>query len=95
MKTTQFIICFLLFIFTTSAYPIDFDRLSDDEARIMATLGVLEGIRSGTTTFVELGRDVEKYASAISDVMINSYPVYQSLSPVILLIQGNYFNESE
>ena len=33
----------------------------------MATLGVLEGIRSVTTTFVELGRDVEKYASAISD----------------------------
>lgn len=41
--------------------------LSNEETQIMATLGVLEGIRSGTTTFVELGRDVEKYASAISD----------------------------
>ena len=41
--------------------------LSEEETQIMATLGVLEGIRSGTTTFVELGRDVEKYASAISE----------------------------
>ena len=44
-----------------------YSHLSDEETGIMATLGVLEGIRSGTTTFVELGKNVEKYASAISD----------------------------
>jgi 5-methylthioadenosine/S-adenosylhomocysteine deaminase len=39
--------------------------LSDEENQIMATLGVVEGIRSGTTTFLELGRNTNIYASSI------------------------------
>jgi 5-methylthioadenosine/S-adenosylhomocysteine deaminase len=41
--------------------------LSREETQVFALLGAIEGIRSGTTTFFELGRDTASYAQALAD----------------------------
>ncbi len=41
--------------------------LSAEEMQVMALLGAIEGIRSGTTTFFEQGRGVSTYAQQLAD----------------------------
>ena len=41
--------------------------LSAEEMQVMAVLGAIEGIRSGTTTFFEQGRGVSTYAQHLAD----------------------------
>ncbi len=41
--------------------------LSPEELQVMAVLGAIEGIRSGTTTFFEQGRGVSTYAQQLAD----------------------------
>ena len=43
------------------------DYLSDDEKVVMAQLGALESIRSGTTAPFEIARNIEVYAQAMAD----------------------------
>lgn len=40
--------------------------LSEEEMQVIAVLGAIEGIRSGTTTFFELGRNAGSYADALA-----------------------------
>ena len=52
---------------TTLAFPQQAAAfLSTEETQVMAVLGAIEGIRSGTTTFFELGRDAAAYAGALA-----------------------------
>ena len=41
--------------------------LSAEEMQVMALLGAIEGIRSGTTTFFEQGRGISNYAQQLAD----------------------------
>ncbi|MDA0352266.1 MAG: amidohydrolase family protein [Chloroflexi bacterium] len=43
------------------------DYLDDDEKSVMAQLGALESIRSGTTAPFEIARNIEVYAQAMAD----------------------------
>jgi 5-methylthioadenosine/S-adenosylhomocysteine deaminase len=47
--------------------PLPLPSLSDDEERLMAVLGALEAIRSGTTLVLEEGTQLERYADALAD----------------------------
>ena len=53
--------------FTGGLAPLPLPALSDDEERLMATLGALEAIRSGTTLLLEEGAHLERYAGALAD----------------------------
>ena len=51
---------------TTLRFPRPVNSfLSTEELQVMATLGAIEGIRSGTTTFFELGGDVSSYIEPV------------------------------
>ena len=53
--------------FTGGLAPIPLPRLTPDEERVMALLGALEAIRSGTTLLLEEGARLERYAGALAD----------------------------
>jgi len=53
--------------FTGGLAPLPLPALSADEERVMATLGALEAIRSGTTLVLEEGANLERYAGALAD----------------------------
>src|SRR5215470_19678503 len=53
--------------FTGGLAPLPLPTLSPDEERLMATLGALEAIRSGTTLVLEEGSQLERYAAALTD----------------------------
>src|SRR5215831_2962769 len=53
--------------FTGGLAPLPLPTLSADEERLMATLGALEAIRSGTTLVLEEGTHLERYAQALVD----------------------------
>src|SRR5438093_2827572 len=53
--------------FTGGLAPLPLPPLSADEERLMATLGALEAIRSGTTQILEEGAHLERYAVALTD----------------------------
>jgi 5-methylthioadenosine/S-adenosylhomocysteine deaminase len=53
--------------FTGGLAPLPLPPLSADEERLMATLGALEAIRSGTTLLLEEGAHLERYAGALTD----------------------------
>src|SRR5262245_44128644 len=53
--------------FTGGLAPLPLPTLSPDEERVMATLGALEAIRSGTTLVLEEGAQLERYATALAD----------------------------
>ena len=53
--------------FTGGLAPIPLPRLTPDEERVMALLGALEAIRSGTTLVLEEGERLEHYARAVAD----------------------------
>ena len=46
--------------------PLPLPSLSADEERLMATLGALEAIRSGTTLVLEEGAELDRYADALA-----------------------------
>src|SRR5919198_452627 len=51
--------------FTGGLAPLPLPALSAEEERLMATLGALEAIRSGTTLVLEEGAQLERYAPAL------------------------------
>lgn len=53
--------------FTGGLAPLPLPALSAAEERVMATLGALEAIRSGTTLVLEEGAHLERYAAALAD----------------------------
>ena len=53
--------------FTGGLSPLPLPRLTPDEERVMALLGALEAIRSGTTLVLEEGDRLERYAAALVD----------------------------
>jgi 5-methylthioadenosine/S-adenosylhomocysteine deaminase len=53
--------------FTGGLAPLPLPPLDADEERVMALLGALEAIRSGTTLVLEEGARVEAYAQALAD----------------------------
>jgi len=53
--------------FTGGLAPLPLPALSADEERVMATLGALEAIRSGTTLVLEEGAHLERSAAALAD----------------------------
>ena len=53
--------------FTGGLAPLPLPALSANEERLMATLGALEAIRSGTTLVLEEGVHLEGYAGALAD----------------------------
>src|SRR6058998_3030535 len=53
--------------FTGGLAPLPLPALSPDEERVMALLGALEAIRSGTTLVLEEGAQLERYAQALTD----------------------------
>jgi 5-methylthioadenosine/S-adenosylhomocysteine deaminase len=53
--------------FTGGLAPVPLPRLTADEERLMALLGALEAIRSGTTLVLEEGERLEQYAGALAD----------------------------
>src|SRR2546425_4997325 len=53
--------------FTGGLAPLPLPALSADEERLMAVLGALEAIRSGTTLVLEEGAQLERYAQALAD----------------------------
>src|SRR5436309_3878850 len=52
--------------FTGGLAPLPLPSLSADEERLMATLGALEAIRSGTTLVLEEGAELDRYADALA-----------------------------
>jgi 5-methylthioadenosine/S-adenosylhomocysteine deaminase len=52
--------------FTGGLSPLPLPSLSADEERLMATLGALEAIRSGTTLVLEEGAQLDVYADALA-----------------------------
>ena len=52
--------------FTGGLAPLPLPRLSDEEERLMALLGALEAIRSGTTLLLEEGAHLDRYADALA-----------------------------
>ena len=53
--------------FSGGLAPLPLPSLSADEERLMATLGALEAIRSGTTLVLEEGPALDCYAAALAD----------------------------
>jgi 5-methylthioadenosine/S-adenosylhomocysteine deaminase len=53
--------------FTGGLSPLPLPRITADEERVMALLGALEAIRSGTTLLLEEGTPLEPYAGALVD----------------------------
>ena len=53
--------------FTGGLAPLPLPRLTDDEERVMALLGTLEAIRSGTTLVLEEGAGISDYAVGLFD----------------------------
>jgi 5-methylthioadenosine/S-adenosylhomocysteine deaminase len=53
--------------FTGGLAPLPLPSLSNDAERLMAVLGALEAIRSGTTLVLEEGVHLERYADALAD----------------------------
>ena len=53
--------------FSGGLAPLPLPSLSADEERLMATLGALEAIRSGTTLVLEEGTALDRYAAALAD----------------------------
>ncbi len=53
--------------FTGGLAPLPLPRLTPDEERVMALLGALEAIRSGTTVVLEEGAGLDSYAGALAD----------------------------
>src|SRR5215475_3999363 len=53
--------------FTGGLAPLPLPSLSPDEERVMALLGALEAIRSGTTLVLEESAGLDGYAGALSD----------------------------
>jgi len=53
--------------FTGGLAPLPLPRLTPDEERVMALLGALEAIRSGTTLLLEEGERLDHYAGALAD----------------------------
>ena len=53
--------------FTGGLSPLPLPRLTPDEERVMALLGALEAIRSGTTLVLEEGEALDRYAAALVD----------------------------
>ena len=53
--------------FTGGLAPLPLPRLTPDEERVMALLGALEAIRSGTTLLLEEGESLDRYAGALVD----------------------------
>jgi 5-methylthioadenosine/S-adenosylhomocysteine deaminase len=53
--------------FTGGLSPVPLPRLSPEQERVMALLGALEAIRSGTTLVLEEGDGLERYAGALVD----------------------------
>ena len=53
--------------FTGGLAPLPLPALSAEEERLMALLGALEAIRSGTTLVLEEGAQLERYAQALAD----------------------------
>ena len=53
--------------FTGGLSPVPLPRLTADEERVMALLGALEAIRSGTTLLLEEGDTLAGYAGALVD----------------------------
>jgi 5-methylthioadenosine/S-adenosylhomocysteine deaminase len=51
--------------FTGGLSPLPLPRLTPDEERVMARLGALEAIRSGTTLVLEEGHRLDIYAGAL------------------------------
>ena len=81
MKTIQVIVCFLSFIFTASAYPIDFDRLSDDEARMIVLDNI---IREENFILNQLHVDAYQFiAQSENDVIRVSEAVYSFIGDEI------------
>jgi cytosine/adenosine deaminase-related metal-dependent hydrolase len=53
--------------FTGGLSPLPLPTLTPDEERVMALLGTLEAIRSGTTLILEEGASLDAYAGALAD----------------------------
>jgi 5-methylthioadenosine/S-adenosylhomocysteine deaminase len=53
--------------FTGGLAPLPLPTLGADEERVLALLGALEAIRSGTTLALEEGAHLERYAGALAD----------------------------
>jgi 5-methylthioadenosine/S-adenosylhomocysteine deaminase len=53
--------------FTGGLAPLPLPRLTADEERVMALLGALEAVRSGTTLVLEEGERLDRYAGALAD----------------------------
>ena len=53
--------------FTGGLAPLPLPRLTPEEERVMALLGALEAIRSGTTLALEEGEALDRYAGALVD----------------------------
>ena len=53
--------------FTGGLAPLPLPRLTADEERVMALLGAVEAIRSGTTLLLEEGESLERYADSLVD----------------------------
>jgi 5-methylthioadenosine/S-adenosylhomocysteine deaminase len=53
--------------FTGGLAPLPLPPLTAEEERVMALLGALEAIRSGTTLALEEGTQLERYAGALAD----------------------------
>jgi len=53
--------------FTGGLAPLALPTLTADEERVMALLGALEAIRSGTTLVLEEGAGLDSYAGALAD----------------------------
>ena len=53
--------------FTGGLAPLPLPRTTPDEDRVLALLGALEAIRSGTTLVLEEGNGLEVYAGALAD----------------------------
>jgi 5-methylthioadenosine/S-adenosylhomocysteine deaminase len=53
--------------FTGGLAPLPLPRLTPEEERVMALLGALEAIRSGTTLLLEEGHRLTVYADALAD----------------------------
>jgi 5-methylthioadenosine/S-adenosylhomocysteine deaminase len=53
--------------FTGGLSPLPLPRLRPDEERVMALLGALEAIHSGTTLLLEEGEALDRYAGALVD----------------------------
>lgn len=67
MKKTQLIVCFISFIFTTAAYPVDIDRLSASEASLLV---LDDTIRKETLIFNQIYIDANQAMSQTENDML-------------------------